>query len=211
MRSRGSRLWALRRSSSSTAGLSVPAVYALSGPPWPGRLRTRPSSTSSTSTHGSLGHRVPRVVHDRSQHIDTGHDRAATPGPDALHRSGSLRGEPVAPPPPHPLQQIVIRATQRGAIHRQHSSKRRPLRHSINVTLDGCCDHEAIPADEDLHRHAVQNLDQAHALLSGRETYELTASAGRAPVPTGARPGRVEPFAQRIDAAKKYVVSSTLE
>jgi len=30
----------------------------------------------------------------------------------------------------------------------------RPLRYSINVTLDGCCDHSVIPADEDLHRHA---------------------------------------------------------
>ena len=37
----------------------------------------------------------------------------------------------------------------------------RPLRYSINVTLDGCCDHRAIPADEDLHRHAVENFDQA--------------------------------------------------
>jgi hypothetical protein len=39
----------------------------------------------------------------------------------------------------------------------------RPLRYSINVTLDGCCDHRAIPADEELHRHAVENLDQADA------------------------------------------------
>ena len=46
----------------------------------------------------------------------------------------------------------------------------RPLRYSINVTLDGCCDHRAIPADEELHRHAVENLDQADALLFGRVT-----------------------------------------
>ena len=32
----------------------------------------------------------------------------------------------------------------------------RPLRYSINVTLDGCCDHRAIFANEDLHRHAVE-------------------------------------------------------
>jgi hypothetical protein len=44
----------------------------------------------------------------------------------------------------------------------------RPLRYSINVTLDGCCDHRAIPADEELHRHAIENLDQADALLFGR-------------------------------------------
>jgi hypothetical protein len=41
------------------------------------------------------------------------------------------------------------------------NSSLRPLRYSINVTLDACCDHRAIPADENLHRHAVENLDQA--------------------------------------------------
>ena len=81
----------------------------------------------------------------------------------------------------------------------------------INVTLDGCCDHRAIPADEDLHRHAVENLNQADALLFGRVTYEMMESAWRPPVPTGARPDWMEPFAQTINAAKKYVVSSTLE
>jgi hypothetical protein len=37
----------------------------------------------------------------------------------------------------------------------------RSLRHSINVTLDGCCDHGAIRADEELHHHAANNLGQA--------------------------------------------------
>src|SRR3979411_993122 len=87
----------------------------------------------------------------------------------------------------------------------------RPLRYSINVTLDGCCDHRAIPADEDLHRHTVENLNQADALLFGRVTYEMMESAWRPPAPTGARPDWMEPFAQTINAAKKYVVSSTLE
>ncbi|TDC63710.1 hypothetical protein E1258_09900 [Micromonospora sp. KC207] len=35
-----------------------------------------------------------------------------------------------------------------------------PSRYSINVTLDGCCDHRAIPADEDLHRHHVGTRNQ---------------------------------------------------
>jgi dihydrofolate reductase len=86
----------------------------------------------------------------------------------------------------------------------------RPLRYSINVTLDGCCDHRAIPADEDLHRHAVENLDQADALLFGRVTYEMMQAAFRPPALTGARPDWMEPFARTIDAAKKYVVSSSL-
>ena len=87
----------------------------------------------------------------------------------------------------------------------------RPLRYSINVTLDGCCDHRAMLAYEDLHRHAVENLDQADALLFGRVTYEMMEAAWRPPAPTGARPDWMEPFARTIDAAKKYVVSSTLD
>ena len=55
----------------------------------------------------------------------------------------------------------------------------RPLRYSINVTLDGCCDHRAIPADEDLHRHAVDNLNQADALLFGRVKFGSGAVAMR--------------------------------
>jgi dihydrofolate reductase len=91
----------------------------------------------------------------------------------------------------------------------------RPLRYSINVTLDGCCDHRAIPADEHLHRHAAEGLARADALLFGRVTYEMMEAAWRTPASTGARPDWMEPwmepFARTIDAAKKYVVSSTLE
>ncbi len=87
----------------------------------------------------------------------------------------------------------------------------RPLRYSINVTLDGCCDHLAIPADEELHRHAAESISEADALLFGRVTYEMMESAWRPPAETAARPEWMEPFAQTINAAKKYVVSSTLE
>ena len=87
----------------------------------------------------------------------------------------------------------------------------RPLRYSINVTLDGCCDHRAMIADEELHRHAVENLDQADALLFGRVTYEMMEAAWRPPARTGPRPEWMEPFARTIDAARKYVVSSTLD
>ena len=57
----------------------------------------------------------------------------------------------------------------------------RPLRYSINVTLDGCCDHREIPTDENLHRHAAQNLARADALLFGRVTYEMMEAAWRPP------------------------------
>jgi dihydrofolate reductase len=87
----------------------------------------------------------------------------------------------------------------------------RPLRYSINVTLDGCCDHREMLADDELHRHAAEALAQADALLFGRVTYEMMEAGWRWPAPAGARPDWMEPFARTIDAAKKYVVSSTLE
>ena len=90
----------------------------------------------------------------------------------------------------------------------------RPLRYAINVTLDGCCDHRAIPPDEAMHRHWAERLAQADALLFGRVTYAMMEAAWR-PSATGVRPEWraewMEPFARTIDAAKKYVVSSTLD
>ena len=87
----------------------------------------------------------------------------------------------------------------------------RPLRYSINVTLDGCCDHRVGIADEDLHRNAAENIARADALLFGRVTYEMMEAAFRPPTETGARPDWMEPFSRTIDTAKKYVVSSTLD
>ncbi len=87
----------------------------------------------------------------------------------------------------------------------------RPLRYSINVTLDGCCDHRAMIADEAMHRHAIENLAQADALLFGRITYQMMEAGWRWSPPAGPRPGWMEPFARTIGEAKKYVVSSTLE
>jgi dihydrofolate reductase len=91
----------------------------------------------------------------------------------------------------------------------------RPLRYSINITLDGCCDHRAGIPDEELHRHHARNLAQADALIFGRVTYEMMEAAWRPFAQTGVRPDWMEPwmepFARTINAAKKYVVSSTLE
>jgi dihydrofolate reductase len=86
----------------------------------------------------------------------------------------------------------------------------RPLRYSINITLDGCCDHRAGVPDEELHRCAIDNLNRADALLFGRVTYQMMEAAFR-PAWTGEMPDWMEPFRRTIDAARKYVVSSTLD
>jgi dihydrofolate reductase len=80
--------------------------------------------------------------------------------------------------------------------------------------LDGCVDHRGQPADEDMHRHATEIIAQADALIFGRVIYEMMEAAFREPAQTGVKPDWMAewmmPFARTIDAAKKYVVSSTL-
>lgn len=90
----------------------------------------------------------------------------------------------------------------------------RDLRYSINVTLDGSVSHEAgLPPDEESMRYWTEQLERADALLFGRVTYEMMESAWRKPA-TGTWPDWMDdwriPFAEAIDRAKKYVVSSTL-
>jgi len=90
----------------------------------------------------------------------------------------------------------------------------RPLRYAINVTLDGCCHHEAgLPPDEESMRYWTAEMERADALIFGRVTYGMMESAWRRPA-SGTWPEWMDesqlPFAEAIDGAKKHVVSSTL-
>jgi dihydrofolate reductase len=90
----------------------------------------------------------------------------------------------------------------------------RSLRYSINVTLDGCCHHEAglAPDDESMEFWTAE-IEQADALLYGRVTYQMMETAWRRPA-SGDWPEWMDRsdmvFAEAIDSATKYVVSSTL-
>ena len=90
----------------------------------------------------------------------------------------------------------------------------RPLRYSINVTLDGCCDHREGVPDAESHRYWAANLERADALLLGRVTYQMMEEAWRRP-PDGTWPDWMGEsdiaFAEIIDSAEKFVVSSTLD
>lgn len=87
----------------------------------------------------------------------------------------------------------------------------RPLRFSINLTVDGCYDHRVGLPDADTHRHAMEGIEAVDALLFGRVTYQLMETAWRPPGLIAEMPDWVKPFAATIDAAKKYVVSNTLK
>jgi dihydrofolate reductase len=90
----------------------------------------------------------------------------------------------------------------------------RPLRYSINITLDGCCDHTAMMPDAELHQHAADGIARGDALLLGRVTYRLMEDGWRGFAERGERPDWMEPwmdsFAHTIHRTKKFVVSRSL-
>lgn len=84
------------------------------------------------------------------------------------------------------------------------------LTFTINLTLDGCVDHEPGIADDETHALFTQLLDDCGAMLWGRVTYEMMeahwpAVARRA---VDAPPG-LQAWADTLEAKPKYVVSST--
>ncbi len=83
----------------------------------------------------------------------------------------------------------------------------RPLRYSINVSLDGCVDHLAGRVDEETHHHATTTIAQADAVIFGRTTYELMEFWRTATD----LPAWMRPFQESISAAKKCLVSTTRE
>lgn len=91
----------------------------------------------------------------------------------------------------------------------------RPLRYSINITIDGCADHMAGKPTEALHRHSEAFIAQADALIFGRKTYELMEYWKPFAQPGAAIPEWMPPwmqsFAPTIGNAKKYLVSSTIK
>jgi dihydrofolate reductase len=87
----------------------------------------------------------------------------------------------------------------------------RKLIASMNMTLDGFCDHTTGIADEELHEHYNELLRHAGALIYGRVTYQLMESYWPSVVknPTGNKP--LDDFAVLIDNIPKIVYSRTLK
>jgi dihydrofolate reductase len=82
---------------------------------------------------------------------------------------------------------------------------------AINITLDGCCDHTKMMADEEMLEHYAQLIRDVGLLVYGRKTYQLMfpywPAVAKDPSSTKAE---IE-FAQAIDSANKIVFSRSLE
>lgn len=84
------------------------------------------------------------------------------------------------------------------------------LTFTLNLTLDGCIDHQEGIADDETHAFFTRLLDAAGAMLWGRVTYEMLESYWPA-VARGEQeaPSAMREWAVKLEAKPKYVVSST--
>ncbi|HZY79075.1 MAG TPA: dihydrofolate reductase family protein [Cyclobacteriaceae bacterium] len=84
----------------------------------------------------------------------------------------------------------------------------RKLIYSINVSLDGCCDHTKMGADEELHEFYVQQLRDGDTLLYGRKTYELMVPFWPDMAKNESGPKDLVDFGKAFVAVKNIVVVS---
>lgn len=87
----------------------------------------------------------------------------------------------------------------------------RKLIAAINMTLDGYCDHTAMNAEDELHKHYNELVRNAHALLYGRITYQLMENYWPALVKTPTGNKTADEFALLIDDIHKIVFSRTMK
>jgi len=86
----------------------------------------------------------------------------------------------------------------------------RKLIYGINISIDGCCNHDAFRPVEEVYEHYIQLFDDVDQIIYGRKTYELMFPYWQEVLDEpGASPQELE-FAKRITAINKFVFSKTL-
>ncbi len=81
------------------------------------------------------------------------------------------------------------------------------LVYSINVTLDGCCDHSQAVADDEHHDYALTLLSGATALILGRNTFELFESYWPDAAKSQSGSPSVIALARELNSKTKYIAS----
>src|SRR4051812_29925710 len=82
---------------------------------------------------------------------------------------------------------------------------------SINIALNGSCDHTAGIADEELHDHFTKLISGSDIILYGRTTYQLMEDywPGLVKKPSGEK--SMDDFAAALNNIRKVVFSTTLK
>jgi dihydrofolate reductase len=83
------------------------------------------------------------------------------------------------------------------------------LTFALNVTLDGCCDHREMIADDEMLDHFTQLIGAAGAMLYGRTSYELMEEHWPAVARDEKAPRAMREWARKLEDVPKYVVSAS--
>jgi dihydrofolate reductase len=82
---------------------------------------------------------------------------------------------------------------------------------AINVTVDGCCDHTKMIADEELLEHYTHLMRDVDLLVFGRKTYQLMVPYWPDVAKSQSETKADNEFAQTFDSINKLVFSRTLD
>ena len=87
----------------------------------------------------------------------------------------------------------------------------RNLIFAINITLDGCCDHTKVIADEELHEYFTQLMRDGDLLVYGRKTYQLMIPFWPDVARNHSMTKAENEFADAFDSISKVVFSRSLD
>ena len=83
---------------------------------------------------------------------------------------------------------------------------------AINLTLDGCCDHTKLSADEELHEYYTHLMRDVDLLVYGRKTYQLMVPFWPDVAKNHSGQTRaMNEFAQAFDSIDKIVFSQSFD
>jgi dihydrofolate reductase len=82
---------------------------------------------------------------------------------------------------------------------------------AINITLDGCCDHTKMIADEEIHEYFTHLMRDVDLLAFGRKTYQLMVPFWPDVAKNQSQTKAMNEFARAFDSMNKIVFSQSLD
>jgi len=82
---------------------------------------------------------------------------------------------------------------------------------AINITIDGCCDHAKMIADEEIHEYFTHLMRDVDLLVFGRKTYQLMVPFWPDVAKNRSMARAMNEFAQAFDSKKIIVFSQSLD
>jgi dihydrofolate reductase len=82
---------------------------------------------------------------------------------------------------------------------------------AINITLDGCCDHTKMIADEEIHEYFTHLMRDVDLLVFGPKTYQLMVPFWPDVAKSHSMTKAENDFADRFDSINKLVFSQSLQ